>query len=55
MSKSSIETLSEFYKNSIQPKAKLLSIVGDSSKIDLSELEKIGPVTRIKAEQLFTR
>ena len=55
MSESSIETLREFYQNSIQTKAKLLSIVGDSSKIDLSELEKIGPVTRIKAEQLFTR
>jgi hypothetical protein len=50
-----IKTLEEFYKNSIKPKAKLLSIVGDSRKIDLKELEKIGPVTLIQKEQLFNR
>ena len=50
-----IKTLEDFYKNSIQPKAKLLSIVGDSKKIDLDELRKIGPLTIIKADQLFTR
>ena len=50
-----IETLEEFYKNSIKPKAKLISIVGDSNKIDIEELEKIGPVTRIQKEQLFNR
>ena len=55
MNNSTMETLSEFYQNSIKPKAKLLSIVGDSTKINLSELEKIGPVTKIKTEQLFTR
>jgi hypothetical protein len=55
MSRATMDTLSEFYLNSIQPKAKLLSIVGDSSKIDLKELGKIGPVTQIKREQLFTR
>ena len=54
-SKADIKTLSEFYENSIQPRAKLLSIVGDSSKIDLNELEKIGPVVQIKTEQLFKR
>ena len=50
-----IKTLEDFYKNSIQPKTKLLSIVGDSKKIDLDELRKIGPLTVIKADQLFTR
>jgi predicted Zn-dependent peptidase len=50
-----IKTLRQFYQNSIKPKAKLLSIVGDSSKIKIKELEKIGPVTQIKKEQLFTR
>ena len=55
MNNSTMETLSEFYQNSIKPKAKLLSIVGDSTKIDLAELEKIGPVTKINTEQLFTR
>ncbi len=50
-----IKTLEEFYNKSIKPKAKLLSIVGDSNKIDLKELEKIGTVTLIKEEQLFNR
>ena len=54
-SKADIKTLSEFYDNSIRNQAKLLSIVGDSSKIDLNELEKIGPVVQIKTEQLFKR
>ena len=50
-----IETLENFYKNSIKPIAKLISIVGDSNKIDIEALEKIGPVTRIQKEQLFNR
>jgi predicted Zn-dependent peptidase len=50
-----IKTLEEFYNNSIKPKAKLLSIVGDSNKIDLKELEKIGTISLIKEEQLFNR
>ena len=54
-SKADVKTLSEFYDNSIRNQAKLLSIVGDSSKIDLNELEKIGPVVQIKTEQLFKR
>ncbi len=54
-SKANIKTLSEFYQKSIQSKPKLLSIVGDSSKIDITELEKIGPVIRVKTEQLFNR
>ena len=49
------KTLEEFYEQTIKPKAKLLSIVGDSTKIDLAELEKIGPVTQIKSDQLFSR
>jgi predicted Zn-dependent peptidase len=49
------KTLKEFYEQTIKPKAKLLSIVGDSTKIDLAELEKIGPVIQIKSDQLFTR
>jgi uncharacterized ubiquitin-like protein YukD len=47
--------LEEFYTNSIKAKKKLLSIVGDSSKIDLKELEKIGPIRLVKKEELFTR
>ena len=47
--------LEEFYEKEIKPKAKLLSIVGDSDKIDLEKLSEIGPVTKVKAEDLFTR
>ncbi len=50
-----IDTLEEFYTHSIQSKKKLLSIVGDSSKIDLKELEKIGPIRLVNKEELFTR
>jgi predicted Zn-dependent peptidase len=54
-SQADINTLSEFYDNSIRSQTKLLSIVGDSSKIDLNELGKIGPVVQVKTEQLFKR
>jgi predicted Zn-dependent peptidase len=50
-----IKLLEEFYEKEIKPKAKLLSIVGDSDKIDLEKLSEIGPVTKVKAEDLFTR
>ena len=53
--KAKLSILEEFYNSTIKPNAKLLSIVGDSSKIDINELEKIGPVTRVQADQLFTR
>jgi hypothetical protein len=47
--------LKEFYESEIQTKAKLLSIVGDSAKIDLEKLSEFGPVTKVGAEELFTR
>ena len=50
-----VKLLEEFYEKEIKPKAKLLSIVGDSEKIDLSKLSEIGPLTKVKAEDLFTR
>jgi predicted Zn-dependent peptidase len=55
ISTASIQILEEFYTNSIKAKKKLLSIVGDSSKIDLKELEKIGPIRLVNKEELFTR
>jgi predicted Zn-dependent peptidase len=55
ISTASIQILEEFYANSIKAKKKLLSIVGDSSKIDLKELEKIGPIRLVNKEELFTR
>lgn len=50
-----IKLLTDFYNEEIKPKAKLLSIVGDSAKIDLEKLAEIGPITKVKAEELFTR
>lgn len=50
-----IKLLTDFYNEEIKPKAKLLSIVGDSGKIDLEKLSEIGPITKVKAEDLFTR
>lgn len=50
-----ITTLQEFYQTEIQPKSILLSIVGDSSKIDLDALREIGPVTEVQPKQLFNR
>ena len=50
-----IKLLEECYEKEIKPKAKLLSIVGDSEKIDLEKLSEIGPVTKVKVEDLFTR
>ena len=52
---SEINSLKSFYEKEIQPKSILLSIVGDSEKIDLDELRKFGPLTEIKPDQLFNR
>ena len=53
--KADIDSLRGFYEKEIQPKSILLSIVGDSKKIDLNELKKIGPLTEVKPQQLFNR
>jgi len=50
-----IDLLKEFYEREIQTKSKLLSIVGDSAKIDLDKLSEFGPVKKVSAEKLFTR
>jgi hypothetical protein len=55
LQKADIDSLRGFYEKEIQPKSILLSIVGDSKKIDLNELKKIGPLTEVKPEQLFNR
>ena len=47
--------LKEFYEKEIKPKAKLLSIVGDSARIDLDKLSEFGPVKKVTAEDLFNR
>ena len=55
LQKADIDSLRGFYEKEIQPKSILVSIVGDSIKIDLNELKKIGPLTEVKPQQLFNR
>jgi len=52
---SKIENFSNFYEKQIKTRPVLLSIVGDSSKIDKDKLSKFGEVTEVKPEQLFNR
>ena len=52
---SNINSLKSFYEKEIQPKSILLSIVGDSEKINLDELKKFGPLTKVEPKQLFNR
>lgn len=42
----------EFYKNEIQNKTTIITIVGDKSKFDLKELEKFGKVVEVKLDQI---
>ena len=55
LQKAEINSLKSFYEMEIEPKSILLSIVGDSEKIDLDELRKIGPLTEVEPSQLFNR
>ncbi len=50
-----IKEFANFYSEKIQSRPILFSIVGDSTKIDQSELEKLGTLTRVDAKDLFRR
>ena len=50
-----IESFKAFYKERIQPRPILLSIVGNSDKIDVKQLEKLGKVTVVEPKKLFRR
>ena len=52
---STSDSLKNFYESDIKPQNILISIVGDSEKIDLEKLKEFGPVTEIKVEKLFRR
>ena len=43
-----------FYKKHIQPRPKLISIVGDSSKIDMEALSQFGEIIKIEADKIFS-
>ena len=49
-----IETLFDFHKEHISGQPKLISIVGDASKIDVDRLAKVGTVTMVSVDELFT-
>jgi predicted Zn-dependent peptidase len=49
-----IETLESFYTKHIQPRPKLISIVGDSSKIDMEALSQFGEIIKIEADKIFS-
>ena len=50
---SSLETILQFHRQYIANKPKLISIVGDSEKIDLEKLAEIGTVKIIPLEKIF--
>jgi predicted Zn-dependent peptidase len=49
----SMEDLLEFQEQHVKNRAKLISIVGDLSIIDVEELEQFGTVQEIQVDQLF--
>jgi predicted Zn-dependent peptidase len=49
-----IDTLKAFYEKEIQPRPKLISIVGDSSKIDMEALAKFGEIIIVEADKIFS-
>jgi len=50
-----IKDFENFYSEKIKPRPILFSIVGDSTKIDLTKLEKLGTLTKVEAKDLFRR
>jgi len=55
LEEANMKEFENFYSKRIQSRPILFSIVGDSTKIDQSELGKLGTLTRIEAKDLFRR
>jgi len=51
---SSLEGMLDFYREHIQGRPKLISIVGDKSQFDLASLEQYGEIVELSAEDLFS-
>ena len=47
------ETMLAFYKGQVQGKTKLVSIVGDKSKMDLGKIAEHGKLTEVELSQVF--
>ncbi len=52
---SSLQTLVDFQAKQIAGKPKLISIVGQKSKMDLESLKKLGPIREIAVEDIFVK
>ena len=52
---STLEDMLAFQRNNIAGKPKLISIVGDLSRIDSDALATYGEVTRVQVDDLFVK
>ncbi len=53
LQQASMDDLVEFQRQHVKDRAKLISIVGDLSVIDLAELEPFGRVQQVRVDELF--
>ena len=51
----SLATVVDFYKAQIAGRPKLISVVGDKSKIDMNKLAAIGKITEIHEDDIFVK
>lgn len=52
---STLADLREFYERRVQTRSILFSIVGDSTRIPMEEIEKLGSLRKVEAAELFRR
>lgn len=50
-----METMLDFHKSVVAQKPKLVSLVGDPAKIDLSAIEKTGTVRKVTVDEIFVK
>jgi len=53
--KSDMNTMLDFHKQHIQSRAKLISIVGDTTQIDITQLAPVGTTILINIDELFAK
>jgi len=51
--KADMTTMLDFHKKHVQSRAKLISVLGDSTKIDLSQLSPVGKLIPVSIDALF--
>ncbi|MBT3602759.1 MAG: hypothetical protein HN521_06810, partial [Candidatus Latescibacteria bacterium] len=50
-----MNTMLDFHKHHVQSRAKLISILGDTTKIDMNKLSTTGKVIPISIDELFVK